>query len=93
MLAVLIEQKNEKFDHEQERREDEEEQKVLRGEIEDVDCPIEKNKEQLQTIDCERMSGKEVTDADRNFIKVLTESPFFYLKEYNITNKHYWEDE
>ena len=45
MLAVLIEQKNEKFDAEQDRREDEEEHKLNQGLVEEVNCPIETNQE------------------------------------------------
>ena len=93
MLIVLISQKHEQFEIEQERREDEEEEKVINGEIEEFICDIETNKEQLLALDCARMSGKEVTDVDRNFVKVLTESPLFFLKELNMTNPYYWSDE
>ena len=45
MLAMLIKQKNEKFDAEQDRREDEEEHKLTQGLVEEINCPIETNQE------------------------------------------------
>ena len=97
MLAALLVQKIEQFEIEQESREDEaaEEEKeraLTDGQLEQVSVPIETNKEQLVSLDCSYMSVEEVSDVDRNLIKILTESPFFFLKELNMSNFWYCGD-